>query len=319
MPEKPKVTPKDFFLWLGVMITLYWSIGAFITLMFEYINRLVGDAAIIGYDPYSGPMQFSIASLIVIFPAYLALTRILNQDIRKNQLKKELWVRRWLVFLAVFIAGIAMLVDLIVLITAFLSGDEITLAFVLKVLTVLAVAAGVFYYYIWDIKGKWETRESLSKSIGIGVSVLILLLIIGGFFIMGSPQTQRLLRYDQQRIYDLQNLQSQVTSYYQTTERLPETIEKLADPLVGAYIQNDPETGAAYEYTKTGNLTFELCATFSLPLPEYDLDKANLADWRVRELQQAAEDWPHQEGRTCFDRTIDPERVTPFKEPLMVR
>jgi hypothetical protein len=320
MSEIPNVTPKDFFMWLGAMVALYFSVGSFIALTFEYIERLVGDAAIIGYDPYSGGIQFAIASLIVIFPVYITLTRMLNQDIRTNPLKKELWVRRWLVFLAVFVAGIAMLVDLIVLISTFLSGEEITAAFLLKVVTVLVVAAGVFYYYLSDIKGKWENREALSKTIAGSVSLLVLISVIAGFFIMGSPQTQRLLRYDQQRIYDLQSIQSQVTNYYQTTEALPESLEKLQDPLVGARIQADPETGDDYEYTKTGDLTFELCATFSLPLPEFDTDTADLSDWRVRELQQTALDWPHGAGRTCFDREIDPDRIVPFnKGPVPIR
>jgi hypothetical protein len=319
MSEIPKVTPKDFFMWLGAMVALYFSVGSFIALTFEYIERLVGDAAIIGYDPYSGGIQFAIASLIVIFPVYITLTRMLNQDIRTNPLKKELWVRRWLIFLAVFVAGIAMLVDLIVLINTFLSGEEITAAFLLKIVMVLVVAAGVFYYYLSDIQGKWENREALSKTIAGSVSLLVLISVIAGFFIMGSPQTQRLLRYDQQRIYDLQSIQSQVTNYYQTTEALPEFLEKLQDPLIGARIQADPETGNEYEYTKTGDLTFELCAIFSLPLPGFDTDTADLSDWRVRELRQTAQDWPHGAGRTCFDREIDPERIVPFKEPVPIR
>ncbi|MAZ67708.1 hypothetical protein CL652_02990 [bacterium] len=319
MSEKLKVTPKDFFMWLGAMVALYFSVGSFIALTFEYIERLVGDTAIIGYDPYSGGIQFAIASLIVIFPVYIALTRMLNQDIRKDPLKKELWVRRWLVFLAVFVAGIAILADLIVLINTFLSGEEITAAFLLKVITVLVVAAGVFYYYISDIKGKWENRESLSKTIAAAVSLVVLVSIMAGFFIMGSPYTQRLLRYDQQRINDLQGIQYQVTNYYQTTERLPESLDELKNPLVGAQIQVDPETGDDYEYTKTGNLAFELCATFSLPLPAFDIDKADLSDWRVRDLQQTTQDWPHGEGRTCFEREVDPERIVPFKEPVPIR
>ena len=314
MSEKPKVTPKDFFLWLGAMVALYWSVGSFITLVFEYIDRIAGNAAIVGYDPYSGGIQFAIASLVVIFPVYIGLTRMLNQEIRKNPLKKELWVRRWLVFLAVFLAGIAMLIDLIVLINTYLSGNEITAAFVLKVVAVLLVAGGVFYYYLSDIKGKWEDKEQLSKMIGVGVSAIVLASIVAGFFIMGSPHTQRLLRYDQQRINDLQNLQAQVTNYYQTTEKLPESLDKLKDPLVVARVQTDPETGADYGYTKTDELTFELCATFSLPLPAFDEDTADLSDWRVRELQQTAQDWPHGQGETCFERTIDPERITPFKD-----
>lgn len=311
---KPKVTPKDFFLWAGAMVALYFSIGSFIVLAFEYIERLVGVGSVIGYDPYTGGIRFAIASLVVLFPVYVILTRMLNKDIRNFSEKKELWVRKWLVFLTVFGAAVALIIDLIVLVNTFLSGEELTAAFLLKILTVLLVFGGVFYYYVQDIRGVWEKKEKLSKMIGLGVSIALLASIVGGFFIMGSPATQRQFRYDEQRINNLRNIQSQVTEYYQTTERLPSDLEELRDPLVGNFIGSDPETNESYEYTATGKLTFELCATFSLPLPEIDTTKVGKDDWRIRDLAQTGADWPHDAGRTCFERTINPERIIPFKE-----
>lgn len=318
MTDKVKVTPKDFFLWLGAMAALYFSVASFIALSFEYIERLVGDAAIIGYDPYSTGLRFAIASLIVLFPVYVLLTRMLNQDIRKHPEKRELWVRRWLVFLTVFAAGIGLIVDLVVLINTFLGGEELTAAFLLKVGVVFIVFGGVFYYYLNDIRNVWEKQEKKSKSIGMVVSAIVLVSIIGGFFVMGSPQTQRALRHDQQRIDDLRNIQSQVTEYYRTTEELPESLDELKDPLTSRYVPTDPSTGDPYEYAPLEGLSFELCATFERPLPTVDESKVDLSDWRVRDLQQTAADWAHDAGRTCFERTVDPDRIKPFGEPRPV-
>ena len=206
MTTTPKVTPKDFFLWLGAMIALYLSVGSFAVLIFEYIERLFGSNAILGYDPYSGAIRFAIASLIVVFPIYLLLTRMLNQDIRHNPEKKDLWVRRWLVFLTVFAAGFGLVIDLVVLIHTFLGGEELTTAFLLKVISLFILFSGVFYYYLQDIRGYWEKNEKKSKMVGSGVSLVVLLCIISGFIIMGSPATQRALREDQQRINDLHYL-----------------------------------------------------------------------------------------------------------------
>ncbi len=322
MSEKPKVTPKDFFLWAGAMVALYFSIASFLILSFEYIERLVGTGSIVGYDPYSSGIRFAIASLVVLFPVYIILTRLLNTDIRQNPAKKELWVRRWLVFLTVFAAGIALIIDLIVLVNTFLGGEELTVAFLLKIVTVLIVFSGVFYYYLQDIRGVWERNEKLSKMIGLSVSIVVLTSIVGGFFIMGSPATQRQFRYDDQRINNLRSLQGEVTQYYRTTEKLPETLEDLKDPLVGSFIGNDPETNKPYEYRIIDDLTFEICATFSLPFPEIDDSKVGKMkdNWRIRDLQRTAVDWKHNVGRTCFERTVDPERITPFlKEPLPIR
>lgn len=308
-----KVTPKDFFLWAGAMIALYFSIGSFIALSFEYINRLVGDPTTLGYDPYSSGIRFAIASLVVLFPVFIVLTRMLHQDIRRTPEKRELWVRRWLVFLTIFGSAVAMIIDLIVLINTFLGGEELTAAFLLKVLTIFVVFGGVFYYYIHDIRGTWERNEKRSKTIGSVVSALLIASIIGGFFIMGSPYTQRMLRYDNDRVSDLQNLQSSITEYYRTTSHLPESLETLKDPLVDTYVPVDPQSEAEYEYLQTDTLTFELCATFARATSQDQISTAKVRDpWQ----QQTASDWSHDAGHMCFTRTIDPERITPYKKAL---
>ena len=316
MSEKAKVTPKDFFLWLGAMAALYFSIGSFVALSFEYIERLFGIGAVVGYDPFSGAMRFAIASLIVLFPVYIALTRILQQDARAHPEKRDLWVRKWLVFLTVFGAGVALVIDVVVLLFTFLGGEDLTAAFLLKVLTILVLFGGVFYYYLQEIRGEWQKNEKKSKAIGFGVTAVVVVFIIAGFFVMGSPATQRALRQDDQRINDLRSLQSQVTDFYRDTERLPEDLGEMRDSVLGTYIPTDPETGDDYEYTTIGTLAFELCATFALPLPEFKTSALRSNDWRVRELEQTAADWSHEAGRTCFEREIDPERIIPTKVPV---
>ena len=313
MSEKAKVTPKDFFLWLGAMVALYVSVGSFVALLFEYIDRLFGPG-FIGYDPYTGAMSFAIASLIVLFPLYIYLTRILNQDMRKHPEKKELWVRRWLVFLTVFGAGAAMVIDVVVLLYTFLSGSEITAAFILKVLTVLVIFGAIFYYYVEMIRGTWDRNEKRSRIIGIVVALIVFASIVGGFFIMGSPQTQRELRDDRQRVSDLQNLEFRIQDYYRDKQELPETLEDITSDNKGAFLPRDPQTRESYEYTRVDALTFELCAVFNQQLPQIaDDQRAYIDEWRYRELERQAADWNHGEGRTCFEREIDPDRLKPFE------
>ena len=68
--ERAKTTPKDFFLWAGAMITLYASIVAFITLLFNYINFAFPDPLQYMGDPYSGGIPYQMASLIVLTPVF---------------------------------------------------------------------------------------------------------------------------------------------------------------------------------------------------------------------------------------------------------
>ena len=57
--DKPKTTPKDFFLWAGAIITFYWSVIAFILLTFDYINYTFPNA--LSYypaDPYQSGISY---------------------------------------------------------------------------------------------------------------------------------------------------------------------------------------------------------------------------------------------------------------------
>jgi len=310
-----KTTPKDFFIWTGAMISLYVSVISLAVLLFEYIDRLAGDSAVLGYDPYSGGMRVAIANLLVIFPVYIVITHIINQDIRKNPDKKELKVRKWLVFLTIFVSGATLLIDLIVLINTFLGGEEMTASFLLKVLTILILNGGVFYYYLSDIRGKWERQEKMPSYIGLSVVGLVIISIVSGFFIMGSPYTQRLMRYDSDRIDNLDEIQYAVINYYRTKQSLPNSLDNLKDPLENVYIPTDPETSEDYEYNKINEYTFELCATFSMPSTELPVG-ASSNDWKKRNIIKNLEKWGHKAERTCFKRKIDPEKYPPYNDVI---
>ncbi len=317
-----KTTPKDFFLWIGVIITLYISSISLLTLLFQYIDVLFEDSLKNAfYDPYSGAIRFAIASLIVIFPLYIYLTRLVNKEVRQNPEKKDIGVRKWLIFLTLFVAGVTIIIDLIVLINTFLGGEELTFGFILKVLSILVVIGGVFLYYFYDLKGKWETSKKLSQSIGAGVSVLVVAVIVLGFFIMGSPQSMRDIRFDQDKLRDLSNIQWQIINHYQQKEQLPNKLVDLEDPLVGYILPEDSQTGKAYGYEVMGELTFKLCADFNKESREYEpTDTGGIAQqnvWsRSLEYRYAIDDknWSHGVGETCFERTIDPDTFQPFKE-----
>lgn len=313
-----KTTPKDFFFWSGAIIALYVSAVSLLTLLFQYIDILFKDPLDVYYDPYSGAIRFAIASLIIIFPLYLYLTRLINQDIRQNPEKKEVSVRKWLVSLTLFVAGITIIIDLIVLINTFLGGEELTYGFILKILSVLVVIGGVFLYYLYDLRGKWETLKSTSQMIGGVVSLIVLATIVSGFFIIGSPQTQRLVRFDQDKINDLSSIQWQIVNFYQQKERLPETLEELEDPLIGFILPQDSQTEVEYGYVQVEDLKFQLCAEFNKESRGYSTD-----DLRVVKIASSPygyglenENWAHGEGETCFERTIDPDKFPPIKTIL---
>lgn len=313
--KTPSVGPKDFFLWLAATAALYVSVICLLVLWFEYIDRLWGDAASTLNDPFSSGIRIAFASLAVIFPLYIWFMRMLHQDARHNPEKRELWVRRWLLVLSLFVAGITIVIDLIVLINAFLGGQELTIAFLLKILAVLLVVGGGFWYYLQEIKGVWDRQKFWSEMIAGAIGVAVLLTLGTALYFIGSPADQRARRMDQMRVSALQNIQWQITDYYQQKETLPPSLEVLRDPLRGTVIEKDPVTGEAYVYRTTGNLSFELCATFE----SENLDQQAVARTTDVYIDPQAEYWTHGIGEVCFDRTIDPDRYPPYnKGPVPV-
>ncbi len=307
--DKPKTTPKDFFLWAGAMITLYAGVVSLITLLFNYINYTFPNPLQYYGDPYSSGIPYAMASLIVLTPVFMFLMRIIRRNIEKDPSRNEVWVRRWALFLTVFAAGATIVVDLIILLTTFLSGEELTLAFLLKVLVVLLVAGAGFMHFLADLWGFWTRNPGQARMVNWGVGVLVLVTIIAGFFIVGTPQQARLYRMDQQKVYDLQNIQSQLVTYWQQKQTLPSNLEELNDPLYGTTVPTDPQTGAQYSYSRTSTSSFKVCADFNAA------SRAADAGYTEPYRYGADQNWDHAAGEVCFDRTIDPERYPPFTKP----
>ncbi len=298
-------------MWAGAMVALYASIFAFLTLLFEYINHTFRDTALQPwYDPYAGGVAYAMASLIVLAPVFLMLMRVIRRSIVTDPSRSEVWVRRWALFLTVFLAGATIVVDLIVLLNTFLSGGELTVAFLLKVLVVLLVAGAGFMHFLADLWGYWEKNPHYAKYINWATGLLVVLTIGAGFLIIGTPQNQRALRIDQQRLYDLQSLQSQIVNIYQQKVKLPATLAELNDPLSYYTVPVDPESKQPYAYSVKGPLQFELCADFKTAGggDQYGRSMAMPAEYGMNDK------WEHGPERTCFTRTIDPDLYPPYSK-----
>ena len=304
-----KVTPKDFFLHLLSIVALYVGAISFLVIIFQYVNLAFPDLLEQGYyfnsDGAYRAIRWAIASLIVIFPVYVFTTRFLNGEYAKEPEKRELRVRKWLLYFTLFVAALTIIGDLVRLIFNFLEG-EITVRFLLKVLAVLFVAGSVFYYYLQDLrKNTSKTKPFVCVVIGVVAAA-----VIAGFFVVGSPQKERLLRFDNRRVSDLQYLQSEILYFWQSKTRLPETLAELEDDIRGVRAPSDPETGAPYTYEVRGTETFALCAVFAKENKASGLSSALKP---VPYERAVSENWEHGAGSFCFERTIDPELYPPIE------
>jgi len=297
-----KITAKDFFLHIAIIVLLYSGTVALLNILFNVINVAFPQVTQYGYY---GPTSISlpVATLIVVFPLFLFLANVVRKSYVAEPNLKEYPVRKWLIYITLFIAGGVLAGDLVTLIYYFLDGQEMTTAFILKILSVLVVTGAIFGYYMDDLKDRLSSaRRNMWRVIA---AILVLGSIGAGFYVLGTPQSQRMLRYDSQKVSDLQSIQWQIVNYWQQKGVLPATLEQLQDPISGFIVPTDPQTKESYEYKKTGYLSFDLCADFNKPSQTIDGSVTRIA--YPEPMGKSNESWQHEVGNKCFSRTIDPE------------
>lgn len=148
------------FLHLLSMIALYVSAGSFIALIFSYINLYFPDILTTDNYYYSKSLyesiRWSISILIIVFPVYLWTNWTLGKQYSALPEKRNLKVRKWLIYFTIFIAAGVIIGDVVTLIYNLLGG-ELTIRFLFKILTVLLVSGAIFGYYFSDLR-KYRTE-----------------------------------------------------------------------------------------------------------------------------------------------------------------
>ncbi len=311
-----KTTPKDFFLHLGATIALYIGVGTLINLSFTIINFYFPDS-LAGYF-FGNSVAWPISMLIVLIPILYVLEWLIVRGYTTDPDKKNLWIRKWRIYLTLFLTGALLAGDLIALINTYLSG-EISTRFIFKIVIVLLISGAVFKYYFFSINENMKWARYAKKVVPYFGIALVLVAIIIGFIAVGSPSKQRNLRFDNQRVSDLQTIQYQIVNYWQQKGKLPMTLASTSDSISGFIIPTDPESKNVYGYSVKNTTTFEVCSTFSLPYQDTQ-GKGSYGSISVPYAVDMAYpsygldgNWKHDAGLVCFERIIDPEKYPKLK------
>ena len=142
---------------------------------------------------------------------------------------------------------------------------------------------------------------------------VVALAVVAGFFIVGSPEKQRQLQFDDRRVNDLSYLQAEILAYWQNKGQLPANLSLLNDDLRGVQVPIDPESTKFYGYEVKGETIFALCAVFNLPSLSQQANALADSAGRTKPVPagyygdplMGQSSWEHQAGLTCFERTID--------------
>jgi len=330
-----RVTPRFFFISLGVLVTLITSVTSFLVLLFESLNKkfpdILNSGYQYGYNSYNfETIRASLATLIIFFPIFIFISYLWLKESRTDIGYKNRIIRKWMIYLIIFLASLLIIIDLVTLVRYFVSG-EITYRFIYKVSGTLIVGFLVNFYFSLKMRNI-NFNSPVSKRWGTIISIISIIIFLGliiwSFSIMGSPNEQRAWRLDDKRVSDLKNIQDRVINYWQQKEKLPTNLTELKNPLMEYSLPVDPEfeKGLIYEYNKKDELTFELCATFTALMPQgWQESSYGVFYPTYKEQTDIAissnpypgglnDSWNHEIGRTCFVRTIDKDIYPPFEK-----
>lgn len=341
--QLPKSTPREFFLQLFVFTTLYVSIISLVSLLFNCID-LVYPRDGMDLPSYLDSIRYNTAFLMIMFPVYCGVTfLVIKEDFQYPQ-KKQFKSRRFLVALTLFMAGLVSISTVAYTLYYFLQG-EAGIPSVLKSITIIVISSWLFYYYYWDLKQNWKLLPLCVAS-----SLLIILVIVSigyGFSLTGSPWKAKSIKEDNAKVRVLKNLQDRIVQFWMTKKQFPETLAELglrqSDKIdltipgtTQALIVGTPlDIQGTRVYKKTGELSFQLCATFKYPLSSSDqtqyistsVETPKFAGFipmaggvagspsgnEFLEYNPKNDIWDHPAGAFCFSREFTLKKATKSK------
>ncbi len=295
-------TPRNVVLQVGSLIALYLSASFLLTLVFGLINISYPSPTDSYWEIESATesIRLGIAMLVVFFPTYLILTRLMNRYRRAEAGALYQSITKWLIYLSLLVGGLVLLGTLVSTIYTFLNGD-LTTRFLLKAAAVLGVVGMAFHYYLLDARGYWVKEEGKSVMFGIGAAIVVFMAIAFGLGNIETPAVVRDMKLDETQVNDLRNIQWQIDSYMaMSSSTLPNTLEE-AYTDAGGVVPAAPEGREAYSYEKTDK-GFKLCATFARDSVQDELATPAYTDPQAR--IKNAENWNYKAGRHCFDRVV---------------
>lgn len=306
-----KTTPKDVFLYLLMFAMLYTSVISSITMIFQYVNILVADPLdYYGRSYIFQTVNMASASLLISFPVFLYISRLIYREIQETSAKEKIKLRHWLIYLTLFITAITIIIDLITLIFNFFSG-ELTGRFILKVLTILIITTAIFLYYKKELK-PIDFQSRIRKIAAVAGAAFTITIIILGFVIVGTPGYQRKVKIDEQIVNNLENLQTQIFYYWKRINALPENLEVL-NKETGYNQYHHPITKKAFIYEKADASNFRLCADFSTStISENPNAPREPVSLYYDDKMAIYGNWDHLAGYQCFDREIDPQYIEDY-------
>jgi hypothetical protein len=163
IPERAGIgSARDAFLHLLAFTALYASIISLIFLFFTYIEFWFPDpvtrTSTFALDAALSSVRAELATLLVAYPLFLAVWWYLLREVRFAPEKAKSGIRRWLSFLSLFVGAVTLMSDLICVVYHLVEGD-LTVVFLLKVLTLFVITGATFLYLALVLRSESEVAK----------------------------------------------------------------------------------------------------------------------------------------------------------------
>jgi hypothetical protein len=292
---------RDAFLYLLAFFSLgVWTV-ALGSIFYRLIDRWVPNPLDPAYAAAYTIREISwqIAAIVVAYPLFLFVTRFSLKEIARRPELLDSGVRKWLTNLALVIAAVIVVGDLVSFVATFLQGD-LTARFAADVLVVFVLASGVFGYYLRSLRE--GSPANVQRAFFAASLALVVAGLAGGFSATGTPENQRQRAFDDRRVENLSAIAAIVRRNEGRDPAHPvlpadgTALRALAEKDGGtAEMLADPQTLRPYEYTRITPGRYRLCASFSA---DAFTDTTLPLTWR------------HPAGQYCFEFNAE-DAVTP--------
>lgn len=142
------LSARDAFVYLVLFSMLGLSAYFLGSLIFQLIDAAFPDPVArrsVGF--WGHETRWAISVLVVAFPLFLFVSAKVAAEVEAEPSKRASKVRKWLTYMALFLASLIIAGDVVALVFQFLNG-ALTTPLVFKVVTVAVIAGGIFFYYL---------------------------------------------------------------------------------------------------------------------------------------------------------------------------
>ena len=297
--------PREAFLYVVMFMALFVSAFNLGVVLFALVDLALPDPAGAPPEVIRELLRLSVSALVVASPVFACVTRIVRRGVEAQPSARTSRIRLQLTYLTLFVASCVLVGAVTALLHSFLGG-ELTARFVLKALTVTAIAGGAFSYYLRDLReAERDPRDTPAPRrrdpLPAIAAATVAVAVVSGLAALGSPAGQRRERLDARRAQDLEVIARAMDRYEATHERLPATLDELQR---GSDIQvaiTDPVTLEPYGYETAEGTAYELCAVFESTTTNAE-----------RELRRERPFSRHEAGRHCFQLRAERNRLDPI-------